>query len=125
MAASFSDASVLAGDTTFQARVGAGLLTYCQVVGTEGWTVAFHRERAIFAMQVFTETLNAQGINPWNMIFANSVATDTTVLADATVAGTVAVTVANRLVQQALVTDAHISNAVASQFNSYIREPSN
>lgn len=123
MAASFSDASVLAGDPTFQSRVGAGLFTYCQVVGTEGWTVAFHRERARFVQQVFTTPLNAQGLNPWIFQFANTVATDTTVLSDATQAGTVALTTTNRSTQQALVTDTHISNAVASQFNSYILEP--
>lgn len=123
MVASFNDASVLAGDPAFQGRVGAGLMTYAQVVGTEGWTVAFHRERATFANQIFNATLNAQGINPYFAIFANSVASDATVLADATAAGTVPITVANRATQAFLVTDAHISNAIAAQFNSYIREP--
>ena len=125
MAASFSDANILAGDSTFQGRVGASLLTFCQVVGTEGWTIAFHRERSDFARQIFNATLNAQGVNPYSLIFANSAATDTTVLADATVAGTVVLTTGNRATQQALVTDTHISNAIASQFNSYIRVPAN
>lgn len=125
MAASFSDASILASDPTFQKRVGAGLFTYCQVVGTEGWAVAFHRERANFVSQIFQTTLNAQGVNPWQFIFANTVATDSTVLSDATQAGTVVLTSGNVATQQALVTDQHISNAIASQFNSYIREPAN
>jgi hypothetical protein len=122
--ASFSDSSILAGDPTFQARVGAALFTFCQVVATEGWTVAFHRERSGFVNQIFTTTLNSQGINPWVFQFANTVASDATVLSDATAAGTVVLTTGNRATQQALVTDQHISNAVASQFNSYIREPS-
>ena len=121
----FSDASVLAGDPTFQGRVGAALLTYSQVVATEGWTVAFHRERARFCTQIFTATLNAQNVNPWTTIFANSVATDATVLSDATQAGTVVLTTNNRAAQGALITDTHLSNAVASQFNSYILEPDN
>ena len=123
MAASFSDAFQLAQDPTFQGRVGAGLFTFAQVVGTEGYTVAFHRERATFAVNIFNATLNAQGINPFQVQFAHSVATDTSVLADATAAGTVVLTGANVAAQAALVTDTHISNAIASQFNSYIRVP--
>ncbi|SRR5216683_1550539 len=120
----FSDAAVLTGDPTFQGRVGAALLTYAQVVATENpATVPFHRERANFAVQIFTSPLNAQGVNPWTLIFSNSVATDTTVIADATVSGTIPLTTANRAAQGLLVTDTHISNAVASQFNGYIREP--
>ena len=122
---SFSDAAVLAGDPTFQGRVGSALFTYCQVVATEGWTVAFHRERANFVSQVFTTPLNAQSINPWQFAFALTTACDSTVLSDATQNSTVALTSANRATQQALITDTHISNAVASQFNSYIREPDN
>jgi hypothetical protein len=120
VAASFSDASQLALDPTFQARVGASLWTYCQVVATEGWTVAFHRERAAFVNQIFNVTTTT---NPYIQLFSNTVASDTNVLADATIGGTVILTVANRTAQAALVTDTHISNAIASQFNSYIREP--
>ncbi len=120
----FNDAAILAGDPAFQGRVGAALFTFCQVVATENpATVPFHRERANYVVQVFTASLNAQGVNPWVPIFSNTVATDTTVIADATVAGTVPLTLANRAAQALLVTDTHISNAVASQFNSYIREP--
>ena len=119
----FSDASVLAGDSTFQGRVGAALFTYCQVVATEGWSIAYHRERANFVNQIFTTPLNAQGINPWVFQFTNTVATDATVLSDATIGGTVPLTIANRAAQALLVTDTHISNAVAAQFNSYVREP--
>ena|SRR5260370_32498214 len=121
---SFSDASVLAGDPNFQGRVGASLMTYCQVVATENpATVPFHRERANFVVQVFTASLNSQGVNPWVPIFTNTVSTDTTVISDATVAGTVPLTLANRAAQALLITDAHISNAVSAQFNSYVREP--
>src|SRR5260370_40437500 len=124
MAASFSDSYQLAQDPSFQGRVGAGLMTFCQVVGTEGWTVAFHRERATFAVAVFNATLNAQAINPYQIQFAHSVAADASVLADATVGGTVPITsLAIAATQGLLVTYTHISNAVAAQFNSYIRGP--
>jgi len=123
MAASFSDAYQLAQDPVFQGRVGAGLFTYCQTVGTEGWTVAFHRERAQFAVNIFNALLSAQGVNPYQIQFAHSVAADSSVLADATVSGTVPITGANAATQALLVTDTHISNAIASQFNSYIRVP--
>jgi hypothetical protein len=119
----FSDSAQLAQDPIFQGRVGAALYVYCQVAATEAWTIPFHRERALFVSQVFQTTLNAQGINPWTFIFTNSVSTDATVVSDATVNGTVPLTSANRAAQALLVTDTHISNAVASQFNSYIREP--
>lgn len=125
MAASFSDANQLAQDPTFQGRVGASLLTWCQVVGTEGWTIAFHRERAQFAVQILNAALTAQGVNPYSLQFANSVSADTSVLSDATQAGTVVLTSGNRAAQAALVTDTHISNAIASEFNSYIRVPAN
>jgi|SRR5580765_1751701 hypothetical protein len=120
MAASFADAAQLASEPTFQARVGSGLYTYCQVVATEGWTVPFHRERASFVNQIFTTVATT---NPYIQLFANTVATDTSVLADATQAGTVVLTSANKAAQSALVTDTHISNAIASQFNSYVRVP--
>jgi len=123
MAASFSDAYLLAQDPAFQGRVGAGLFTYAQIVGTEGWTVAFHRERAQFAVNIFNAPLSAQGVNPYQVQFAHSVAADTSILTDATVSGTVPITGANAAAQALLVTDTHISNAIAAQYNSYIRVP--
>jgi hypothetical protein len=56
-------------------------------------------------------------------LFSNTVANDTNVINDATAAGTVVLTSGNRATQQALVTDAHIDLAIASSFNSFIREP--
>jgi hypothetical protein len=56
-------------------------------------------------------------------LFSNAVATDASVIGDATQAGTVALTAGNRAAQSALVTDAHIDTAIASMFNSFIREP--
>lgn len=123
MAASHSDSFQLSQDPTFQGRVGASLYSACVSIANEGWTIAFHRERYNFVVQILTATLNAQGLNPWSFIFTNTVATDANVLSDATQAGTVVLTTSNRAAQAALVTDAHIDSAISSQFNGYIREP--
>lgn len=118
--ATHSDSYILSQCIPFQNRVQAALLTYCTVVATEGWTVPFHRERANFVTQVLGNTSTP---NPYVALFSYSSATDATVLSDATQAGTVTLTTGNVATQQALVTDTHIDNAVASQFNAYIREP--
>lgn len=117
MAASRNDMYQLAQSTPFQNRVQASLLAACVAISNEGWTIPFHRERASFAMNVLTTP------SIYVPLFANSVATDPTVIADATQSGTVSLTGANRDSQGALVTDAHLDSAVASQYNSYIREP--
>jgi len=122
MAASFSDMNQLSLDPTFQGRVGAALFAACVAISNEGWAVAFHRERSTFCVQILSNTTSP---NPYVTLFANSVATDTSCIADATQAGTVVLTAGNRAAQAALVTDTHISNAVASQFNSFMRQPQN
>lgn len=122
MAASRNDSYQLSLDATFQNRVQASLISACVSIANEGWAVPFHRERATFVSQVLSsKTSQADTV----LLFSNSVSTDTTVLADATQGGTVALTTGNRVAQTALVTDAHIDNAIASQFNSFIREPGN
>lgn len=122
MAVSYSDKYQLSQEPTFQNRVQASLVAACIAIANEGWTVAFHRERSGFATQIL------QGpTTPTNYVqlFSNAVATDATVIADATQAGTVAIIAGNRVAQSALVTDAHIDSAISSQFNSFVREPAN
>ena len=89
----------------------------CVSIANEGWAVAFHRERAAFVTLVLA--------NPSNYVplFSNTVATDSTVISDATQAGTVAITGGNAATQGALVTDAHIDAAIAAEFNAFIRVP--
>lgn len=121
MAAGRNDMYQLSQDPVFQNRVQASLLAACVAIANEGWAVPFHRERATFAAQV----LSSNGSQAtYVTLFANAVATDANVIADATQAGTVALTPANRATQALLVTDAHIDNAISGQFNSFIREPS-
>lgn len=122
MAASHSDQAFLAAEPAFQARVGAALLQACVNIYNEGWAVPFHRERSRFAAQVIGNTSAA--IN-YRAMFAATVAVDPTVIADATSGGTVTLDVNNAAAKQALVTDAHIDSAIASQFNTFFQTPGN
>jgi hypothetical protein len=117
MTASRSDMNMLSTDTTFQGRVRASLIAASVAITNEGWAVAFHRERATYAVQI----LNSP--DTYKLLFADSAATDASVISDATQAGTVVLTSGNVATQAALVTDAHIDNAISSQFNSFFRCP--
>lgn len=122
MAVTHNDKYQLSQEPTFQNRVQASLVAACIAMANEGWAVAFHRERSDFANRVL---LSPNGSNAnYVQLFSNVVATDTNVIGDATQAGTVALTSGNRATQQALVTDAHIDNAISSVMNAFIREPS-
>lgn len=119
MAVSHSDRFQLSQDVGFQSRVQAALAAACVNIANEGWAIAFHRERASFAVQILN------GAQNFTILFANTVSTDTSVIGDATQAGTVALTSGNRAAQALLVTDVHIDNAISAEFNAYIRVPSN
>jgi hypothetical protein len=117
MAASYSDQQFLAADSTFQNRVRQSLIAACVSIKNEAVTTAFHRERESFLVAVN----NAP--DSYKVIVAQNTATNASVISDATVAGTVALTGANAAAQAALVTDAHIDTAIASNFNSFFRTP--
>lgn len=119
MAASRSDMNILSGDAGFIGRVRASMIATSIAITTEAWTVAFHRERQTYAVAI----LNQPDI--FKALFANSVATDASVISDATQAGTVVLTSGNVAAQAALVTDAHIDAAISGQFNSFFRTPAN
>jgi hypothetical protein len=120
MAASHSDSYQLSQSVPFQNRVQSSLLSACVSIANEGWAVAFHRERTTFiASTLSTSSTLASAV----LLFTSTVACDANVLADATQGGTVPLTGANRDAQGAIVSDAHIDAAIASQFNAYIREP--
>jgi hypothetical protein len=118
---SLNDQTVLASDTTFQGRVRAALAAACEAISTEATTVAYHYRRIQFVIQVLPSIAVGSGGQNWPLIFATTVATDPSVISDATAAGTVALTAGNVAAQAALVTDAHINNAVSSQFNSFFQ----
>jgi hypothetical protein len=126
MAASFADQDILSTNTTFQNRVRQALLATCTNISSESLTLvvnpapaaartalALHDRRAAYAAAV-----QGNGDN-YKVVWAEAVATDATVIADATTGGTVPLTVGNIAAQQALVTDAHISVAISSQWNSF------
>jgi len=119
MTASRSDMNFLSSDSGFQGRVRASMLWTCIAITTEAWSVPFHRERQTYAVAVLN---NPDAFKP---LFANTVATDASVISDATAAGTVVLSAGNVAAQAALVTDAHIDNAISSQFNSFFRTPAN
>lgn len=122
MAITYSDKYQLAQEPTFQNRVQTSLIAACISISNEGWAVPFHRERADFCRQVL---LSPTSPTNYVALVSNAVATDANVVGDATQAGTVTLTSGNRATQQALVTDGHIDTAIASTFNSFIREPAN
>jgi len=123
-AASRNDSAVLSTDTTFQNRVRESLVATCFNISSEAVTglsgtmpIALHLKRANYCQTVLASP------DSFKQIFADAVATDANVLADATQAGTVALTSANVAAQAALATDAHIDTAVSSQFNGFLTVP--
>jgi hypothetical protein len=122
MAASYSDSFQLSQDPTFQGRVQQSLVTQCTNIANEGWGVAFHRERSRFITGILS---NPTSLSNYVTLFSNVVAANATVLSDATQAGTVALTTGNRATQAALVTDAHIDNAISAQIGAFVLEPGN
>lgn len=116
MAASLNDQAILAGSTLFKNRVLQSLVASCISITTEAVTVStllLHVRRAAFAHTV----LNNQ--TTYQVPVAVAVATDVSVIGDATQAGTVVLTSGNVDAQQALVTDAHINAAISGQFNAF------
>lgn len=116
MAASRSDMYLLSQDATFQHRVQASLLSSCVAISNEAWS-ALHRARQNFVVQILSSPAALTG---WVTLFTSMVATDTSVIADATQAGTVVLTGANTAAQAALVTDAHIDSAISAEFNAFL-----
>lgn len=118
-----ASAANLAADGTFQNRVKAELAVQCQNIATEAITTTgllLHVRRAALAANILQNLTGANNPN-WPVIFATAVATDTTVLSDATSGNTVDVTAANATAQGQLVTDVHIGNAISAQFNAFLQ----
>lgn len=120
MAVTHKDRYTLSTDPTFKTRVQAALIATCVSIANEGWAIAFHQERAIFAGTILRGPTTPLD---YVQLFTNSVSTDATCISDATAAGTVVLTGANVAAQAALVTDAHIDTAIAAEFNAFIRVP--
>ena len=113
MAASLSDQAVLSTDPTFISRVRQSMIATCIAISSEAVSTGYHYARARFVVEVMNNPDSFKGL------FAGSVATDASVIDDATQGGTVILTAANIAAQAARVTDAHITNAISGQFNSF------
>jgi len=103
---SLADESLLATDATFQSRVRAAMLETALAVAFESPTTANHQNRLGYAVVCMN---NPDG---QKLFLAGTVATDASVISDATVVGTVVLILSNLAAQAALVTDAHIRTAV-------------
>jgi len=115
MAASRSDSYFLGTNVLFQHRVQEALIAACLAIASEG-NIANHTARLALVHQVLaSQSTLADKVT----LFSFAAATDSLVLADATVAGTVIITAVNSDAQQALATDAHIDGAITSQFNAF------
>ncbi len=114
MAVSYNDKFLLAQDSGFRNRVEMSMIAACEAIMTESPTaVPFHAQRSQFAVTALGAPTSAA------VLFALGVATDSSVINDATQAGTVALTAGNVATQAALVTDAHIDTAISGQFNDF------
>jgi hypothetical protein len=112
-----SDQQFLAADPTFINRVRQSMVAAAIAIKNEGWTIIFHKEREALVVKIMN---TPEG---YKVLFSFGVATDTTVLANATSGGTVPLTATNASARAALVLDASIANAISNQFNSYIQTP--
>lgn len=113
MPASLNDQAILAANPLFINRVKQSMVATCVAITTEGTTTAYHYRRSSFANTVLNNPILYQ------TLFAYAVATDASVISDATSNGSTALTTGNIDIQQALVTDAHINSAISGQFNSF------
>jgi DNA-binding IclR family transcriptional regulator len=115
--ASHADQAVLSADPTFQGRVQESLVSSCISIANEGVAVANHKRRSDFCAAVLAAPAS------YKTLFAISVATDASVISDATVAGTIVLTAGNIAAQELLSTDAHIDAAISAEFNAFLILP--
>lgn len=120
-----NDQQVLSSDPTFQNRVRESLVNYCaNVVSTETITgltgtmpFHLHQLRAVYCAQVLAAPDNFKGI------FADAASANSTVIGDATQAGTVPLTSTNVAAQATKVLDADLNNAVSAVLNPFVGGP--
>jgi len=121
MAVSYRDKYWLSQSSAFQHKVQASLMAACIAIQAEADTVAFHGERERYIAGILSSSAAFSDAVARHSIGA---ATDTNVINDATVNGTVALTdTATADTGAALVTDAHIDTAISGQFNDFFRTP--
>lgn len=107
------DQALLANDPTFLLRVRVAAIGAAVSISNESTTTANHPQRDQLAVNVLTQPDN------YKVMFAAAIATQSSVINDATQNGTVTLNSTNTPAQGALVTDTDINNAVASVWNSF------
>lgn len=126
---SLSDIGLLGSDPTFTQRVRSAMVTAAIAISSDGLSTGINIKRHAQVQQIMNSP------DSWKSLFSAAVATDTNVGADVLVgatpdahgnyliqtvtSGTPPVTTGNSASQAVLVTDAHITTAVASMFNSF------
>jgi hypothetical protein len=113
---SLNDSAVLSVNVMFQNRVQMAMIAACIAIASELTSVLWHEHRVELVHAILSSPTS---VNNYTTMFSQTAATDSTVLGDATVGGTVALTTANAATQQALITDAHINAAVSGQFYAF------
>lgn len=126
-APSLSDIGLLGSDPTFTQRVRSAMITAAIAISSDGLSTGINVKRHAQVASIMSSP------DSWKSMFSAAVATDTNVGADAIVGATPdahgnylvqqvtvnGVTTGNSSSQAVLVTDAHITTAVASMFNSF------
>jgi len=122
MAVSENDKYWLGQSPVFQHHVSASLMRACIAIQTENpATTVFHRERETYIAQILA---SQTALNDAVIRHSFAAATDTNIINDATVNGTVPLTsTATGDTGAALVTDAHLDAAIDGQFNTFFRTP--
>jgi hypothetical protein len=113
----------LAADPGFQNRVKVELGIYIGTINSEAisqGTLLLHNRRVQQGSNIL-QNLNGANAPNWAQIFALIAAGDASVISDATTGLTVDVTTGNAATQALLVTDTHISNAIAANFNGLLQ----
>jgi hypothetical protein len=113
----------LAADPGFQNRVKIELGIYIGTINSEAISQAtlFLHNRRVQQGANILQNLNGANAPNWAQIFALIAAGDASVISDATTGLTIDVTTGNAATQGLLVTDTHISNAIAANFNGLLQ----
>lgn len=126
-APSLSDIGILGVDPVFTQRCRTAMIEACINIASDGLSTGINIKRHAQVQQMMTSP------DSWKALVAAAVATDANVGADVIVGATPdahgnylvqqatvnGVTTGNSITQAALVTDAHITNAVSAMFNSF------
>lgn len=115
----FNDMYVLSQSTGFQNRVQASLLSACIAISSESNATQFHYQRLLLLQNILSSPTN---LAAYVQLFAGAVATNSTVIADATQSATnyTALTTANVATQEVLATDVDIGNALSACYDAFL-----